>query len=215
MSTSVTWNNTVRSIPAAGELNWAALHGFLVDLGNNAQTTNFQKLGMRVATTTPVSVSATTDCIVVSKLAAPGAVTVNLPAGTITGQVFVIVDGTGDAAVNPITIDGNGAETINGAATYIVGVNRGGLILSWTGTEWFVLGEFVGDTSGAPLPYQATDRSLDGSPTIASGTAITAPLLTIPTGKTLTIDTGAAMHTVDPIITGTLVVNGTGVVVVS
>ena len=64
MPTSVTWNSTARNIPNAGELNWASLTAFLVDLGNNAQTTNFQKFSSRIATTTPVTVLAASDCVV-------------------------------------------------------------------------------------------------------------------------------------------------------
>ena len=147
MSSQVVWNGTTRSIPAAGELNWSALSNFLVDLGTNAQTTNFQKIGMRVATTSPVTVSATSDCVVVCKLSVAGAVAVNLPAGS-TKQLFCIVDGTGDAATNNITITPNGAETINGAATYVIDGNRNGIIIAFTGTEWVILAEFLASSSG-------------------------------------------------------------------
>lgn len=140
MATNVTWNNSVRSVPAAGELNWSALSAYLIDLGQNAQTTNFQKIGMRVATTTPITVSATTDCVVVSNLSVAGAVAVTLPAG-VSGQMFAIVDGKGDAATNNITITPT-AGNINGASTLVLNSNREGVILAYSGTEWVVLAKF-------------------------------------------------------------------------
>lgn len=141
MPTAVTWNGTAYSIPNAGELNWATLTNFLVDLGDNAQTTNFQKLNARIATSTPVTVVAATDCIVNINIAS--AATVNLPAGS-TGQVFYINDISGSASSNPITIDGNGAETINGSATYVFSRNNGGVMIAWNGTEWRIISESFG-----------------------------------------------------------------------
>ena len=64
MPSSGSWNNTTYSIPLAGELNWSVLSNFIIDLRNNAQTTNSQKIGARVATSTPVTVSAITDAVI-------------------------------------------------------------------------------------------------------------------------------------------------------
>lgn len=149
MPTAVTWNGTAYSVPNAGELNWATLTNFLVDLGNNAQTTNFQKLGSRIAVSTPVTVSAATDSIInVDTTVIAAAVTVNLPAGA-AGQVFYIVDGSGAAATNNITIDGNGAETINGASTHVIRVDNGGVCIGWDGTEWRIISDAnTGNLSG-------------------------------------------------------------------
>lgn len=145
MSTSVSWppiGGTTYSIPASGELNWQALSTFLIALGNTAQSTANTKYAIRVATTTPVTVASNTDCVVVTNLAVAGAVAVNLPAG-VTGQVFFVVDGKGDAASNNITIDGNGAEQINGANTYVISRNRAGVLLGFNGTSWTVLAEYT------------------------------------------------------------------------
>lgn len=147
MPTSKTWNNTSYSIPNAGELNWSALTSFLTALADNAQTVNFQKFAVRVATTSPVTVSAANDCIVVTNLAVAGAVAVNLPAGS-TKQLFFIVDGKGDAATNNVTIT-PAAGNINGAATYVINVNNGGVALVYNGTEWTVFGEYANATSGS------------------------------------------------------------------
>jgi hypothetical protein len=148
-STAVSWNGTSYDIPAAGETGWENLSNFLIALGNNAGVTNVMKQAVRVATTTPVTVSDTTDCVVAIKLASAGAVAVNLPAGT-NGRWFAIVDQTGDAATNNITINRAGSDTINGSTTLVLDQNNEGVILvySSTNTRWNVVGRF---TSGAPL----------------------------------------------------------------
>lgn len=144
MATSKTWpggatdtSPTAFSIPAAGELNWASLSDFQIALANSAQCTSFQKFAIRKATTTPVTVVAASDCVVTTQLAAPGAVAVTLPAGA-NKQVFVIADGTGDAATNNITITPNGAETIAGSATLVLSSNRESVMLVYNSgdTDW-------------------------------------------------------------------------------
>ncbi len=151
MSTSVNWpliGGTSYSVPAAGEVNWAALSDFLVALGNGAQGTASQKIAIREAVTSPVTVASTTDCVVISNLTVPGAVAFNLPAGVI-GQYFMIVDGKGDANSNNITVTPNGAETINGAATYTITTNRGAVVLAFRGTNWSVVAEFSNFSAGS------------------------------------------------------------------
>lgn len=141
MPITKTFNNTSYSIPLEGELNWATLSDFLVALADYGQTINKQKVGIRVATASPVTVLATTDCVIVTDLTIAGAVAVNLPAG-VTGQVFTVVDGKGDAGTNNITIT-PASGTINGAATYVIDSNRAGVSLAYNGTSWTVIAEFI------------------------------------------------------------------------
>lgn len=141
MPITKTFNNTSFSIPLEGELNWATLSNFLVALADYSQTINKQKVGMRVAIATPVTVLATTDCVIVTDLTTPGAVAVNLPAG-VSGQVFTVVDGKGDAGTNNITIT-PAAGLINGSATYVIDSNRAGVSLAYNGTSWTVIAEFI------------------------------------------------------------------------
>lgn len=152
MSTSKTWpgggtgaSPTSYSIPAAGELNWASLSSFLIALADGAQSTTFQKYAVRKAIATPVTVSATTDCIVVTDLSVAGAVAVNLPAGA-NKQSFVIVDGKGDALTNNITITPNGAETIAGGANAVLVNNREAIWLVYNSgdTDWKIVGRMSG-----------------------------------------------------------------------
>jgi hypothetical protein len=56
--------------------------------------------------------------------------------------MFIIVDGTGDAATNNITIDGNSSEAINGSATYVIDKNYAGIQIIWDGVQWTVISEF-------------------------------------------------------------------------
>ena len=146
MPTTVNFNGTNYSIPLSGEINWGSLSSFLVAVGQNAQVNTFQKSAMRVATATPVTVSATADYAVITALSSPGAVAVNLPAG-VQGQMFSIVDGLGDAATNNITIT-PASGTINGSATYVIDGNRNGVVLAYSGTEWVILSEFIASSAG-------------------------------------------------------------------
>ena len=57
-----------------------------------------------------------------------------------TNCEYVVTDGKGDAAANPITIDGNG-KTINGLATKLLNTNRGSVTLFYDGAEFYVIGE--------------------------------------------------------------------------
>ncbi|HYD02006.1 MAG TPA: hypothetical protein VEB22_12330 [Phycisphaerales bacterium] len=159
---SVSWNNATYSrIPDSNDVGWAALTDFLVALANFAQTINAQKRGMRVATTSPVTVLAATDATVVCKLASPGAVTVTLPAG-VSGQVFTVLDGTGDAGTNNITVGTTSSQTINGASTYVISVNYGVATFQFNGTQWNVL-----EGRGVTIPA-GTIRNAD----VASNAAI-------------------------------------------
>lgn len=186
--TSVTWNGTAYDIPLAGELNWSDLSSFLIDVGNNAQTTNFQKVAARVATTSPVTVAAATDFLVVSDLTVAGAVAVDLPAG-VTGQIFVITDGKGDAATNNVTIDGNLAETINGAATLVMDKNRQSVILGWSGSDWNILGTYV-DTDADIAAHAALTTGVHGVTGTVVGTSDAQTL----TNKTIDADSNTVSN---------------------
>lgn len=74
------------------------------------------------------------DCSLAAK-------TVNLPAAATAGagKTFVIKDETGSAATTNITIDANGAELIDGAATYVMAVNRESVTLVCDGTGWQII----------------------------------------------------------------------------
>tara|TARA_Y100000310_G_scaffold235720_1_gene238886 strand:+ start:7421 stop:8272 length:852 start_codon:yes stop_codon:yes gene_type:complete len=71
---------------------------------------------------------------------ATAAVTVNLRAAATAGDGawIKVVDAGNNAATNNITIDGNGAETINGSATYVMNADRETVEIYCDGSNWFV-----------------------------------------------------------------------------
>ena len=70
--------------------------------------------------------------------ATSGAVTVTLPAAASSIGMRLIVKKI-DASANAVTIDGSGAETIDGAATQSTTTQYAGWTIVSDGTSWFVL----------------------------------------------------------------------------
>jgi hypothetical protein len=73
--------------------------------------------------------------IVYTSLTAPRTVTLPSAVG-LRGKEIQIRDGSGNAATHNITVDGNGSETINGAATFVINSNWGGVMLKSDGANW-------------------------------------------------------------------------------
>jgi hypothetical protein len=70
--------------------------------------------------------------------ASAGAVTVNLPvAASNAGRILVVKKI--DAVANAVTLDGNGAETIDGAATVATSTQWASFSVQCNGTGWFIL----------------------------------------------------------------------------
>lgn len=87
-----------------------------------------------------LTLDATTGVYYVDSTA--GATTLNLPAAAgalVAGRVYTILKT--DASANTVTIDGNAAETIDGAATVVLGgnVGRSRLTITCDGTNWRIL----------------------------------------------------------------------------
>ncbi len=64
------------------------------------------------------------DDVVYCKLTSPGAVAVTIPATVAIGHTITVIDGTGDAGTNNITVTATGC-TINGNATDVISTNYG------------------------------------------------------------------------------------------
>jgi hypothetical protein len=63
-------------------------------------------------------------------------VTITLPTG-ILGTVYIIKDCFGDAANNPITIQGTGGELVDGS-TGTINTNFGSITVIFDGTGWSI-----------------------------------------------------------------------------
>lgn len=69
------------------------------------------------------------------------AITVNLPAASEnSGRVINIKDKGGNAGTNNITIDPDGSETIDGAASVAINTNYGSMTVLCDGTKWHIFG---------------------------------------------------------------------------
>lgn len=66
--------------------------------------------------------------------------TVVLPANPVTGNRYFVVDGTGNASVNPIIVDGNG-KTIISQPDYVIQANYGFVGVLFDVTEWKVINQ--------------------------------------------------------------------------
>lgn len=61
--------------------------------------------------------------------------TVNLEASPNPGAIHRIKDGKGDSATNPITVQ-PAAGTIDGAANFVINVNKAAVTFEYNGAEW-------------------------------------------------------------------------------
>ncbi len=181
MSTSKTWPNgavgaspTSYSIPAAGDLNWASLSNFLIALADGAQSTVCQKFAVRKATATPVTISSSTDCAIITDLSVAGAVAVTLPAGQ-NKLVYFISDGKGDALTNNITITPNGIETIGGLSSLVLNHNKQSVILIYNSgdTDWKIIANVIAPGTITPADIVGVIPPSKGGTGIANNDAAT------------------------------------------
>jgi len=151
---STSWPDTRAVKDTAVSIAMSELYRFLQDTfknifddleSNGVQRQNFDNeveflAGLKFnRTATAVTYTAlVTDCII-GVTSTASARTINLPLAATAGEgkIFVIKDESGGAAANNITIDGSGAETIDGAATKVISTNYGTATLYCSGTAWF------------------------------------------------------------------------------
>jgi hypothetical protein len=85
-----------------------------------------------------VTVSASTDYLIIINKTSGAATTVNLPASPNVGFIVLIKDGKGDAATNNITVT-PASGTIDGSATAVMATNYQILGFVWNGTQWNIM----------------------------------------------------------------------------
>jgi len=78
-----------------------------------------------------------------------------------------------DASANTLTIDGNGAETIDGSATLVIGAQYGTAQLVSTGTEWLTTAPSIAGLTVEAASVLNQDVTTDAKPTFA-GVSLTA-----------------------------------------
>ncbi len=149
MTVSVVFAGATYVIPEEDDRGWADLTAYLVAL-SDASVGSVDQKSFRVATSTPVTVSASDDYAIGVNVGS--ASVVNLPAG-VTGQIYTIFDGSGDAANNNITINGDSGQEISGRASYVIRSNYGAVTLQFGVSEWSVL-------SARELTYEQNETNL-------------------------------------------------------
>lgn len=174
MPTNIQWppiGGTTYPIPTSGETNWPVLTNFLVAL-QNAQGTTAQKIAVRIATSSPVTVSSALDCVIAVDLTVPGPATVNLPP-IVPNQWLCITDRAGDAATNPITIVPNGSETIAGLTSLDLNQNGASIIIAGDPAgNWVVIAQAAGEGTGGGISRSAIDAGTANWVVINAGTGL-------------------------------------------
>ena len=120
-----------------------------VGLPNNVTVSGVATLGAAVkisrtaintASTTAYTVLASDHYVGVNTTTAALAVTLQAAATAGAGRVVYIKDETGSAGSGkPITVSGDGSETIDGSASKIISSDYGNLYLISTGAGWAIL----------------------------------------------------------------------------
>lgn len=114
------------------------------DIATNAAAILLKQPGLVEVTTIAAATGTTTVAgelnVVLVDYTTTGASTVTLGTATVAeGQVVIIKDVDGNAATNNITVDTEGSETIDGAASASITADSGALRLVSDGTDWFTI----------------------------------------------------------------------------
>lgn len=162
MTVEVSFGGVNYSVPEEDDSGWADLTAYLVALADAALGT-LDKKSARIATSTPITISATDDYAVGINVAS--ASTVTLPSG-VDGQLFLLFDASGDAINNNIVISATGGQKINGLSTYTIATNYGALLVQFITSGWHI----VSATTMVPTQNQTNLSIIDA--TIGDNTGV-------------------------------------------
>lgn len=100
---------------------------------------SFSEVDVNQVTKTSDATLLTTETVVLADASA-GAITLTLPAASgVTPRTLYFIKKIDSALANLVTIDGNGAETIDGSLTITLAHRGEGVVLQTDGTNWQVL----------------------------------------------------------------------------
>jgi len=136
-----TSNTTVLTVTATGKidtLETADLQTTIEGLELDSIHVNQVRYNITTVNAATYDLLATDNILHVTYTVTGAVTSLTLPtAQVIAGRTIVIKD-TGNASVNSITIDTEGSETIDGAATYLISLDYESVSLYCDGTNWFV-----------------------------------------------------------------------------
>lgn len=108
----------------------------IINIGSGNIITGGNPSPVTVTQVTTATYTATAqDYFLCVDVAAP--VTITLPTG-ILGTVYIVKDCDGDAATNPITVQGTGGELVDGN-TATINTNFGSLTFVFNGSAWSIV----------------------------------------------------------------------------
>jgi len=125
----------VRTLPETfNRQDWPRLVAKVVN--ENGRAIGALEAPFAVRTLTVTGAALVTDYLLLVDATA-GAVTVNLPAVADSEGAYIIVKKT-DASVNAVTVDADGAETIDGAATQVLTAQYDAVTVLCDGSAWWI-----------------------------------------------------------------------------
>jgi len=142
--------------------------GASLGIGNTSPASTLDVTGsLGVAITTITAASATLDDGYHTVLAdaTSNAITINLPAVASAARRMYSIKKI-DATANVVTVDANGSEVIDDAATYVLSVQHDSIIIQSNGTKWYIIAEdgYVaasgGGTGNVVGPASSTDNAV-------------------------------------------------------
>lgn len=145
--------------------------GLMTQYGSDWSTIGY--VNDQVATATTNSTIAYPARVVLANANA-GSITLTLPLAANYGERYLTIKKV-DTSANTVTIDGNGAETIDGVNTYVLNLPNQVVELSCNGTSWSLVG----------VSEQMNDLTVDNAATIY-GTLNTVGAVTF--GNTLNVE---------------------------